>query len=588
MEADVQQIKIEPGPVPERNGAPAVAELGLLPALESGLGRAAALAATVGGTVGLLYVIGGSVMWLRFYKVGLPADQAVALMPKTDLLVVGLRVMVLPALAVGGLLLVLVSSWVRRRARIERLHVEKREKERRLREAAEPAGRFDRTSDPTPNEIHEEVRQLAERLEQEQPPTSIKDVLADRKQHPLRFWLVAGAAFATALVVPFSPGALAWPLGTAAIVGSWLHLRAESVRTPSHPVPVWRVAAVAVLAAAGISIARQTDPPVQLPVVQVTVSDPDAIPPNVFANSLRTSSGPDRTTTVSGVLVALTAKEIDVGDPITHSIASIPRAAASSIAVGTSVDRSSPPQSLASRFLFRGTAWAFTPLEFWCGNERYGWSRFWKICKGRSFVAESDRSAQSKRDGLVGLRVTCPADASTACNGYLRVTTVSSYPDAARRVTSPLTMPPAWFTVAKGDSGPVKVPVDPEKLWEQVSKGATSDTVEIDVRLRLSQDTAGKAVVYDGRGRITVHRPPAPKQENKDQAKEKEKQGDVPADADTGPKGGGVTVPKADATRTPTATPTPAEPTPTPDGTSPLQQQEPTQQVPVATPTVVP
>jgi hypothetical protein len=47
----------------------------LITSLETGLALA--------GTVGLVYVIGGAVMWLRFRQAGLPADQAVALLPKT-------------------------------------------------------------------------------------------------------------------------------------------------------------------------------------------------------------------------------------------------------------------------------------------------------------------------------------------------------------------------------------------------------------------------------------------------------------------------------------------------------------------------
>ena len=42
-------------------------------------------------------------MWLRFRKAGLPPDQAVALMERQQLLVIGLRLMVLPAALTGVL-----------------------------------------------------------------------------------------------------------------------------------------------------------------------------------------------------------------------------------------------------------------------------------------------------------------------------------------------------------------------------------------------------------------------------------------------------------------------------------------------------
>jgi hypothetical protein len=76
---------------------------------ENGVTQVAGLIGVFGGLLGVLYVIGGAVMWLRFDAVGIPPDQAVPLVPKADLLVVGLRVMVLPALATAGVLIALAS-----------------------------------------------------------------------------------------------------------------------------------------------------------------------------------------------------------------------------------------------------------------------------------------------------------------------------------------------------------------------------------------------------------------------------------------------------------------------------------------------
>ena len=73
------------------------------------IARVGVLAGAAAGTVGFIYVVGGAVMWLRFWRADLPADQALALVPRSDLLVVGMRVMILPALAAGGLFLLLAQ-----------------------------------------------------------------------------------------------------------------------------------------------------------------------------------------------------------------------------------------------------------------------------------------------------------------------------------------------------------------------------------------------------------------------------------------------------------------------------------------------
>src|SRR3954453_5592127 len=93
-----------PPGAPAANGHASGADA-VIAAVQGGVAQIGALAGAAAGAVGLLYVIGGAVMWLRFLPAGLPADQAVALVPKTDLLVLGLRVMVLPVLAAGALLL---------------------------------------------------------------------------------------------------------------------------------------------------------------------------------------------------------------------------------------------------------------------------------------------------------------------------------------------------------------------------------------------------------------------------------------------------------------------------------------------------
>src|SRR3954447_25387928 len=90
--------------------------------------NAAAIVGGIGGLLGLVYVIGGAVMWLRFDKAGFPADQAVALIPKADLLVVGLRVLVIPALGAAIILVGLASIRLGRQRRYNRLALELEER----------------------------------------------------------------------------------------------------------------------------------------------------------------------------------------------------------------------------------------------------------------------------------------------------------------------------------------------------------------------------------------------------------------------------------------------------------------------------
>src|SRR4051794_41965560 len=80
------------------------------PRFEDLVSRFGMFAGAVAGTVGLIYVVGGAVMWLRFWRSDVPADQALALVPRTDLLVVGMRVLILPALAAGGLFLLMAKK----------------------------------------------------------------------------------------------------------------------------------------------------------------------------------------------------------------------------------------------------------------------------------------------------------------------------------------------------------------------------------------------------------------------------------------------------------------------------------------------
>jgi hypothetical protein len=74
--------------------APAPAVLGPLDIKDTIKALIGAVATAV-GVVGLLTVVGGAVTWLRFRELGLPAQTAVALMPKDDLVNLGATGMVI-------------------------------------------------------------------------------------------------------------------------------------------------------------------------------------------------------------------------------------------------------------------------------------------------------------------------------------------------------------------------------------------------------------------------------------------------------------------------------------------------------------
>jgi uncharacterized membrane protein YgcG len=195
-----------PAAVPPSTNLPREAET-----VETLVSRVGTLAAAAAGAVGFVYVVGGAVMWLRFWRSGLPADQAVALVPSTQLIVVGMRVMIIPALAAGLLFLFL---------------------------AARSSGR-----------------------------------LVPRR--PLQRWLLRGLLVVPAvlaLVVPLAAGAFAWPLAALALWLVWWKLIDPSrVSKRSRTALIARAALAAALASAFVSIARQFDHPVKLPSVRLTV-----------------------------------------------------------------------------------------------------------------------------------------------------------------------------------------------------------------------------------------------------------------------------------------------------------------------------
>jgi hypothetical protein len=172
------------------------------------------IAAAIVGLVGVLYVVGGAVMWLRFDKAGIPADQAVALMPHSELLAVGLRLMILPALVLG------FSAFL-------------------LGMLLEGRSRFATA-----------WRKVADR------PSAKRSVQA----------LAVLLALVFLAALPFAWASGGWLVGIAIMWVAWF--LAGNRKPRQGP---WILAAAAVLAATVVSLSRQANEPVQLLAARVTV-----------------------------------------------------------------------------------------------------------------------------------------------------------------------------------------------------------------------------------------------------------------------------------------------------------------------------
>ena len=183
----------------------------------------------VAASAGFVYLIGGMVMWLRFRQADLPADQAVSLMSRSQLLVVGLRLMILPALATGAL-----AWWFA--SRTSPVTVQ-----------AEAGGSW-------PARARARVRAASK----------------------WRLGLIVGGAVLLvifAFMLPATWASLSWLAAAVLVIG----FRLRQVRKPRGNLdPRLTLAVVAVVAAGIVSLARQLDQPVQLLSARVTL---DSGPP---------------------------------------------------------------------------------------------------------------------------------------------------------------------------------------------------------------------------------------------------------------------------------------------------------------------
>ena len=379
--------------------------------------RIGTVAAAVAGLVIVVHVLGGTVMWLRFNKAGLPADQAVALMTREQMLTVGLRLMVLPALATGLLALGLVWARGRRPGELVR------------------GGRI-----------------------------------------ALRIGLVLVAILFLSL--PMSWASLTW-LGLGLVILYWWRGFGIERRTPGRSPSPWRLAAVAVLAAAIISLGRQIDEPVQLLSVEVKL-DRRPIP-------------------VKGTFVSVDANALYVGDTEENKIEGFRRADVRSVALGPPLERA-PNRSILSALL-SDDRWAITPLRWWCNGERYSWFELGRLCRTQPAPLAQRRALDVR---WIPVRIRCPREARERCEGHLRLSTVRTYSRALgpEAVPQHVSFPrrgsrPVAFTLPAGRTREFCVETKPDEraLLRAVPDGL--DEAEQPVRLQvvLSGDTRGDSVL---------------------------------------------------------------------------------------------
>lgn len=543
--------------------------------LERMLGQAAAVTAFVAGTVGLLYVIGGAVLWLRFHEADIPADRAVALVPKNDLLVLGLRVMVIPAVLSGLFLLALGSAWRARESRLEDLLREREENQRRL--AAMRAG-----SDDDEESVKRRVDELEGKIRRSADAGAPGEGLPRPGSNPLAFAILMLVAVAIALVVPFSVGAFAWPVVLTALLVYWWHLRPVRPNPKGSRFPIWRLALAAMLGAATISIARQTDRPVELVSVSAEVVDPPAL----VTDTLKLTNkrvGPKHTVgQIGGILVAVRGSELTIGDPGARVITSVPRSYVQAMTIGPPLDRRAPPRSLLSRIIGR-SSWAVTPLELWCANVRYGWNRIGHACRGAPEL-HAESSLVIDENEVRGIEIHCPKAADEGCRGF--VTLVTKGTGAAEEAPStvlPISIPPAAFALHEGVHDDVRIRVDEVRLFELLRgrEGSHRRALREPVRVLLTLEVAGDALVDEQAATLVVSAPP------RTQGKKRKKTSTKPGGPTQQPEGGAGGGPAGPGGPSKSPTPEPEtspEPQVTPTGANQMPPQDATLEAPTPQP----
>jgi hypothetical protein len=386
-------------------------------------------------------------------------------------------------------------------------------------------------------------------------------------------------AVGIALVVPFSVGAFAWPVVLTALLVYWWHLRPIRPNPKGSRFPIWRLALAAMLGAATISIARQTDRPVELVSVSAEVVDPPAL----VTDTLKLTNkrvGPKHTVgQIGGILVAVRGSELAIGDPDARVITSVPRSYVQAMTIGPPLDRRAPPRSLLSRIIGR-SSWAVTPLELWCANVRYGWNRIAHACRGAPALHAKPNLVIDKNE-VRGIGIDCPKAADEGCRGF--VTLVTKKAGAAEEAPStvlPVSIPPAAFALHEGVDDEVRIRVDEVRLFELLRGrgGSHRRAIREPVRVLLTLEAAGDALVDEQTATLVVSAPPRTRE------KKPKKGPQDPGGQTQEPGGGGPAGPSGPSK---TATPEPEtspEPEVTPTGANQMPPQDATLEAPTPQP----
>jgi hypothetical protein len=421
----------------------------------------------VAASAGFVYLIGGTVMWLRFRRADLPADQAVSLMSRQQLLVVGMRLMILPALATGAL------AWLA-------------------------------TSRTSPRTVLSDTG------------TSRFARWRARAAGISKWRLGAGIAGVVAIVVlalmlPATWASLGWAVAAAMIIGFRVHqLRSERRATPADSDessrralgrldPRLAMALVAVASAGLVSLARQLDQPVQLLSARVDLDNGSAR---------------------SGVFVSAGGDDVFIGDTVAHTIVALPRAHVTAVTAGPPEERA-PNASLLSAIL-GGNDFAITPFEWWCNGERYAWGQLGDLCRTQLQLLDASRVLDGSRPSYAPVKVRCPARATEGCLGSLRLVSRKLYRGGPASIPKHVTIGPVPLhtaeahdgdTIPPGKTGYVcpTVPATTRGLLRNVpAVGDAKPTPTVEFELIVSSDQAGNDVVRRTNYALTIPPPNEP------------------------------------------------------------------------------
>jgi hypothetical protein len=415
----------------------------------------------VAASAGFVYLIGGTVMWLRFRQADLPADQAVSLMPRQQLLVVGLRLMVLPCLATGALAWFATSRTSSISAVVE-----------------PDVGRFKR------------VRRRLGAIGKLRLAALL-----------VGFLLLA----ALALMLPATWASLGWLVAAIMIIGFRVRqvrrLRAaqEGGRPAGRLDPRLAMALVAVVAAGVVSLARQLDQPVQL-----------------LRASVQLDGGGVRT----GVFVGSNGDDVLIGDIDKHTIVALPRERVVAVTAGPPEERA-PHRSLLSAML-RGNDFAITPFGWWCNGESYSWGELGDLCRTQLQLRDPSRYLDSSNPSYAPVLVRCPTRATEGCSGTLRLVSRKLYASGKAEIPKHVVIGPVPLHTADmakadeippGKTGYVCPQVDPNTrglLRNKPAVGEAKPTPTVQFQLVISSDAAGKAVVRRTNYALTIPRADEP------------------------------------------------------------------------------